>query len=310
MRSVPGLALLLCCIGLAQGAPSAAPYAHGLFWQITAPSGATAALVGSLHVDDSRVAAINQRALALLPGTRTLVEELAPDELLDPALMQAMFSGPPLSGQLPAADYAKALAQLQEHGLSAAQIQRMQLWAVWMQLELPLQSAPGLDVQLAQAAAKRGLPVLGLERVSEQLDALRQLPLPMQQSIVKDMVNHPQASQQALQDTIAAYAAQDLQRLYAQLDDDPETESLSAADQALLLQRVLWQRNQHMAERLQPLIEHGCALIAIGALHLPGVLTELAGHGYRVQPLPEVGMGCAADTTSSVNAAPAEKDKK
>jgi uncharacterized protein YbaP (TraB family) len=49
--------------------------------------------------------------------------------------------------------------------------------------------------------------------------------------------------------------------------------------------RLVVERNYRMAERIQPQLREGNALIAVGALHLPGeegLLALLAEEGYRV----------------------------
>jgi hypothetical protein len=54
---------------------------------------------------------------------------------------------------------------------------------------------------------------------------------------------------------------------------------------AVLMQRLLDERNIRMADRADVLLKNGRAFIAVGALHLygeRGVLALLANRGYRV----------------------------
>jgi len=49
--------------------------------------------------------------------------------------------------------------------------------------------------------------------------------------------------------------------------------------------RLIIDRNQRMAERLEPIMARQPTFIAVGAMHLPGergVLALLAARGYRV----------------------------
>jgi uncharacterized protein YbaP (TraB family) len=50
-------------------------------------------------------------------------------------------------------------------------------------------------------------------------------------------------------------------------------------------QRLLYDRNARMIERMQPQLKTGAAFIAVGALHLygdRGLLNLLARDGYRI----------------------------
>jgi uncharacterized protein YbaP (TraB family) len=53
----------------------------------------------------------------------------------------------------------------------------------------------------------------------------------------------------------------------------------------LFNQRLLYERNTRMAERMRPQLEAGSAFVAVGALHLygeKGLLSLLERDGYRV----------------------------
>jgi uncharacterized protein YbaP (TraB family) len=80
-----------------------------------------------------------------------------------------------------------------------------------------------------------------------------------------------------------AYLAGNLADLSALAD-----EGFAELDPALsgrIQQRLIADRNRHMAERLEPLLNQGRLFVAVGALHLPGeggVLNLLAQRGYRI----------------------------
>jgi uncharacterized protein YbaP (TraB family) len=51
------------------------------------------------------------------------------------------------------------------------------------------------------------------------------------------------------------------------------------------IQRIIYDRNQHMLERMEPYLQNGGAFIAVGASHLPdtkGLLQLLEGKGYKI----------------------------
>jgi uncharacterized protein YbaP (TraB family) len=54
---------------------------------------------------------------------------------------------------------------------------------------------------------------------------------------------------------------------------------------ALFDQRLLYDRNTRMLERMQPQLKAGNSFVAVGALHLygdKGLLAQLAREGYKV----------------------------
>jgi len=85
---------------------------------------------------------------------------------------------------------------------------------------------------------------------------------------------------------LAAYKQRDLGRLLAISEA-----SMQAGDQRLaddFQRRLVDDRNQHMAERVQPYLRQGKAFVAVGALHLPGktgLLERLQQQGYTVTPV-------------------------
>jgi uncharacterized protein YbaP (TraB family) len=145
-----------------------------------------------------------------------------------------------------------------------------------------------LDNVLRQHAEDRGIAVYGIETIAEQLalfadyseaDQLAMLDLTL------EMQPRVEAQFAALR---KAWLAGDLGGLYDTAMDLPVTESPELVDE--FMGRLIEERNHRMAERITGLLDQGNALIAVGALHLPGdegVLALLEAKGYLVSPVGE-----------------------
>jgi uncharacterized protein YbaP (TraB family) len=84
---------------------------------------------------------------------------------------------------------------------------------------------------------------------------------------------------------VQAYLQRDLGLMWqiseAELAQRPELRPLKR----VFDQRLLYDRNTRMVERMQPQLKAGAAFVAVGALHLygdKGLLNLLARDGYRV----------------------------
>ena len=54
------------------------------------------------------------------------------------------------------------------------------------------------------------------------------------------------------------------------------------------LDKLLWQRNEKMVQRLKPLFDEGKVFVAVGAMHLPGekgILRRLEQQGFVVEAI-------------------------
>lgn len=281
----------------AEAAASAAPNAEGLLWRIeapgAAPGAAPSALFGTLHVAEP-LGRIEARALAEAKAARILLVELTEAEQ---AAMQAAMQAEPSLAFLPApapfADWlspelaARAEARFAAVGLPRPVAELMRPWLLNTILALPpcamasaAAGAPVLDARLMRAAEAAGAAVAGLETWREQFDALTGWSEEEQRAALRIALAAPEAPEDMLATQVALYEAGRPMLIWElgiararAAAPDLVTDGIVATAWRL----VAVERNRRMAERAAPELRKGGAMIAVGALHLPGAegLVEL-----------------------------------
>lgn len=289
------IALLLgVCVLAAEAAPTTSPradrdaYASGLLWRIHRPGAPPTYVFGTLHLDDERVTTLAPRVEAALKAARVLVVELLNDEVAVERFRRALTTAEPvLRSQLGPASYARVAKALDEHDVPRRLQPHLTPWAALLTLLQPTeQQRIILDQVLVMAAEARGMPVRALETVDEQLDAFAGLSPGAQIALLEDVAVRQEEIRSAVRPLRDAYLARDLAALArinaAAMGDDPRLR----AEQAELLESVLYARNRRFVARIVPYAERGGAFVAFGALHLhgpDGVLAGLAARGYQVR---------------------------
>jgi len=249
---------------------------------------APSTLFGTMHLSDPRVLALPPAAERRFEAARGLVIETV--DVLDPAGMSAALLARPDLTLLPAgrrvgdlleADDAQTLREaLERRGVPLASVETLQPWFVATTLAIPpceaerlASGAEVLDIDLARRAREASKSVEGLERASEQMEALASLPVEDQAEDLAAAVETLDELPVALETMLDLYLAgrisliePTLQHLWP--DDDRAEEAQRV--RANFEERVIQRRNAVMAERLQPLLAQGGRFVAVGALHLPG----------------------------------------
>ncbi|MGH8755818.1 MAG: TraB/GumN family protein, partial [Burkholderiales bacterium] len=158
-------------------------------------------------------------------------------------------------------------------------------WALMLTLILPkVRQGVIVDDVLYQQALQQNKSVHQLESVEEQISVFDGLPMEVQVSLLKHTVDHRDLIPGMIEKSIQAYLKRDMGAMWEINKSMMEDEADKNLNEAFL-QRVLYDRNKHMAGRMQPLLVEGGAFIAVGALHLygeKGVLSLLQSSGYRV----------------------------
>jgi hypothetical protein len=203
---------------------------------------------------------------------------------LDQSVMNAMFlpKGSSLDKLYNKRDYKEVIGTLKEKLGPVApictKIKPFYTIALLNEAELGNDSAIVLDAWFQLKAQEAGKPVVGLETVTEQIEAVERIPLKVQARMLLEAVRTDIRS--GSNAGLEAYLAQDLDALIAEV----ETVRLPAdADKALLQDR-----NLRMTERLEKHMRGHGVFVAVGAAHLPGeygLIDRLRRLGYIVLPV-------------------------
>ena len=142
-----------------------------------------------------------------------------------------------------------------------------------------------LDASFQQDATKAGKKVGGLETVQSQMDILFNKSLRRQAEDLYCFVSDPAKAERQAKELIAAYAAQDLDKML-QLMEEKEGTSCDPTPEEMA--QLLYDRNQAWAKQMPALMQAAPTLFVVGAGHLPGergVLSLLKEKGYTVEPM-------------------------
>ncbi|MEE7548714.1 TraB/GumN family protein [Xanthomonas sp. Kuri4-1] len=272
-------------------APAKAPPVP-LLWKVSG-RGAQLYLLGSFHAlraDDYPVADEVQRAF---DASGRLLFELSPQEVDGPELAARMRQvaqrrdGSTLRGELDAATWRRLQAYAPPHGLSLEAMQGLKLWSVALSVSLAemgrqgLAADAGLDRHFMDLAARRQLPVEGLERAADQIELLDGMAPEEQRQLLDEALDDAGDGQQ-VRDLHDAWRRGDTRALWSQMA------LAMRKDYPALYRRINVERN----DRWVPLLERrlqagqGTTLVVVGALHLlgeDGVVEKLRARGYTVE---------------------------
>jgi uncharacterized protein len=135
-----------------------------------------------------------------------------------------------------------------------------------------------MDTYLMEKAHDNGKPVISLETVDEQVDALFGDPIELQIAQLKDYLNMEDHDDKVGGQVVDLYFDEDLAGMYQMALDNP--------DQIGTMDRILTQRNNNWLKKLPVLMKEGTCFIAVGALHLAGpigLVNQLRKAGYTVK---------------------------
>ena len=284
MKRIPLAPLLFAALlaGLATQACQAQ-----VFYSVISPEGGQNWLLGTIHSEDERVLDFPPVLEQALKQADTIALELVPDPAMLLRLADAMRlpDGQQLSDRLDEALYVRVRAALIDYGMDADSVAQLRPWAAAMALgQPPARTGRFMDLVLARTAAEHGVNSVALETVDEQLAFFTGLGEPAHLALLRQAVEDRERGLKDFEALVNAYLEADLERLQKlvrrQLCELPESVQQSFRVQGIAL------RNIEMARRSQRLLDQGEALIAVGALHLPGekgLVALLREQGNRLE---------------------------
>ena len=279
--------LLVVAVGFAAAGDAPVKFSKGLLWKIEKSNTRPSYIFGTIHLDDVRVTDLPAPVKETFSRSRSFTLEMIIDEASTQKFATSMLleDGDDLKTLLGEPLFAKTTEAMREYGMSSEITARFKPWALMLTLILP-KTRQGIivDEVLYQQALQQHKSVHQLENIEEQISVFDGLPMEIQVGLLKQTVDHRDLIPGMMEDSIKAYLKRDLGAMWEinnSMMEDATDKNLNEA----FLQRVLYDRNQRMAERVQPRLAEGGAFIAVGALHLygeKGVLSLLQSRGYRV----------------------------
>ncbi len=247
---------------------------------------------GTVHLPDARVSQFPENLDASLNQVHTIVLEV----ILNQQAMQEMAgrthmnSGKTIESLLTSADVLKLKQTLNKRMISYDAIKSFKPWLIASQLMLPSnygkKITPSIELQLEAIADSRNIQLGQLETVDEQLDLFDKLASRDQVDMLLSTLDMFDQVDDLTESLMQAYLQGDLIKLF-EMNDKLNADEKNPHLRELMVE-LIQHRNQRMFQRMQKYIMKGDAMIAVGALHLPGdagILNLLHQAGWKLTPV-------------------------
>ena len=270
------------------------PFPNGRLWRVERGDKPPSYLFGTLHLPDPAVESMPDTVGALVASADSLSLELHPDMMGTLAAQSVARPGPNLQSVLDDAMMAEIIDMASEYGLPPWAVRTMPAWTLLSLLSVPpdvidrmLSGYEGVDMQLASAAADHDVRVFGLETLEEQLALIDGMDDQSLIAAAADLIDNREVRDQVYRKMVRAYVSGNILS-YFQASIRPYAEQASDSTEPFL-DALIYDRNLIMVERMMPRLNEGNALVAVGAMHLPGddgILDLLDEQGFAVTPIP------------------------
>ena len=279
--------LLAAAVGFAAAGEAPAKFSKGLLWKIEKTSTRSSYVFGTIHLDDARVTDLPAPVKETFTRSKSFTMEMIIDEASTQKFATSMLldDGSDLKVLLGEPLYTKTTEAMREYGMPSEITERFKPWALMLTLMLPkVRQGVIVDEVLYQQALQQNKSVHQLESVEEQISVFNGLQMEVQVGLLKQTVDHRDLIPEMIEKSIQAYLKRDMGAMWEINNSMMEDEADKNLNEAFL-QRVLYDRNKRMVERMQPRLAEGGAFLAVGALHLygeKGLLSLLQSRGCRV----------------------------
>lgn len=276
----------------------AVPNAEGLLWRIDSKAAAPSYLFGTMHTTEPDLVALSEPVKAALAEAKTVAVELADAngakaqaEMIAYVTRKGVdFSGKGLEG-LTEAQAAEIKRRLEQAGLPSSIAPMLKPWFLGLTLEVSAcelkqmgAGKPTVDQAVEKTGRDAGATIVGLETVTEQLEAVSTISEDTARRMIRDAIANASSSDDLQATTLALYRGRRVGWYFA-MKKETFGDALDVSAYADFLEGVVDRRNRLMFERSKALIDKGAALIAVGALHLPGpngLIELMRKDGYAV----------------------------
>lgn len=290
-------------LAAAQAEAAAVPNHEGLFWKVHKDGVAPSYLYGTMHVTDPRILNMSSDLRRAIKAADIVVIETL--DILDPVKAQGtilmnpdltMFTdGSLVTTRMSDEDRLFFEQELQRRGIALAMVSRMKPWLLFGMLGVSecemarkMSGTDVLDVKIVKRAQETGKDIQGLETMLEQISVMAALPIEFQTKGLIETLRMGDMMTDVMETMTQLYLDEQValfKPLMTEVAKNLDGADIDDAEYGAFEQKVIVDRNVRMAKRSAPILEKGNALIAVGALHLPGkqgLIELLKNEGYQV----------------------------
>jgi uncharacterized protein len=282
------LAVALLCAGHV-GAQTRAT-TKSFLWKVQSSTG-TLYLAGSVHALNADVYPLSPAFQRAFEASGTLVEEIDLAEALDltsslALVGKGMFQDGRTFDQVVSKDTVALVTQKLNGTIPIEFIKPMKPWMINLLLEAAgLQKAGldptlGLDRHFYDRAKAAGKPVIGLETAASQIDRLDQMPLSVQEQMLRSTINEVETEKTGIAGVVATWKRGDAASLEKTLLSG--FKDFRGAYTSLIVER----NNNWMPQIEACFARTSPCFVVVGAAHLvgpDGLLALLQRKGYRIE---------------------------
>lgn len=284
------IAAAIVLLGALAAVPASAAerFGEGLLWRIDGKGAPASHVFGTIHLADPRVTTLPAPVGREFKQSRSLTIEAGLDSSSFAALANRMIyaDGRDLSGVAGEELFKRTAALAGGLGLPEPAVRLFKPWALALLLSAPPQDPAGvLDYVLARMALEQGKTVMELESLDEQVSVFEGMSEADQVALLRHAVNNYERLPQVIGRLIEVYLKRDLAAMWRISEESGGGGEETKRVNQMFAQRLIYDRNTRMAERMEAQLKQGGAFIAVGALHLHGdrgVLALLERRGWRV----------------------------
>lgn len=268
---------------------AAGDFSKGILWEVTGQGSQPSYLLGTIHSDDPSVTTIPAPVEKVMSQVQSFTAELDLDlgAMLEAQTQMMLPLDQDLKSIIGEQRYIKAVELMANYGMPEMIVSRMKPWAIAAQLMMPKPTTGVfLDLKLFQQAQARGIPTYGLETVAEQMGVFEKLTQQQQITMLDRSLREHKNMPTMIKQLTQLYIQRDLAGLQRLSEEQMQETERSLAD--AMEKNLINDRNVRMADRMAVRFKEGNALVAVGALHLPGdngVLRLLQQRGYRLKAI-------------------------
>lgn len=273
-----------------------------ILWKIEKDGRAASHIFGTLHLTDDRLTKLSEPVRAALQSSARVVLELAgtPPDTMAHALATAAKSaiyenGDSLEKHLTPDEFKKVRTTLDRAGMPSSAAASYKPWLISFlttvtacERERIRKGVPSLDLKIESEAKARGVEIVALETVEQQINGLASMPEDQQLALLRAGIALGDRMEDSMETLIAAYLARRVPAFWALQTALAGQSGIPADTFETFEASMIAARNQKMLDGAVAELDKGGAFIAVGVMHLygkTGLVQLFRDKGFTVTPI-------------------------